>query len=73
MSRRIVGGLVLLFVSLCGFTAAAVACVSMGLYADATGTSGYVPPVAWVTGIGAVVSLIAGVVILNGRRRRESN
>ncbi len=61
MSQRQVRGVVFLVIAMLCFFAAGIAVFSMGLHADATGTTGYVPTVAWILsglGIAAVVGSI---------------
>ncbi|QEW03032.1 hypothetical protein [Microbacterium lushaniae] len=50
---------------------AGVAWATVGLYADATGTSGYVPVTSWLAGILALAALVAGIATLNGRPHRN--
>ncbi len=71
MNQRIVVGLVLLVVAIGALIAAGVAWVSVALYADATGTGGYIPPVSWITAISGLIALVAGIAVLNGRAPSE--
>jgi len=64
MTRRVAVALALIVVSIASIATAGVAWYSVGLYADATGTGGYIPALSWVTGILGVVALVAGIWVL---------
>ena len=50
---------------------AADAMITVGFYADATGTSGYIPAAAWIGGVGGVVAL--GIAIITMNRRPQAS
>lgn len=64
MAKRVFVGLALIVASIASIATAGVAWYSVGLYADATGTGGYIPVLSWVTGILGVLALIAAIWIL---------
>ncbi len=62
MSQRHVRGVVLIVVALLCVVAAGIAVFSMGLHADATGTTGYVPTVAWILGGLGIASVVGSII-----------
>lgn len=61
MTKRIAVALTLLVASVASILTAGIAWYSIGLYADATGTGGYVPALSWITGIVGVAALVAAI------------
>ena len=70
MTRRIATGLVVLLLGVLALIWAALAWINVGLYADATGTSGYIPVATWVGGVAGVVAIVTAIIVMNGRSRR---
>lgn len=73
MSNRIVLGIVLLIVAFACVVAAGLAWVSVGLYADATGTGGYIPTVSWITAALGAIALVAAVLSFRGPRGKHTD
>jgi len=70
MTRRIATGLVVLLLGVLALIWAALAWINVGLYADATGTSGYIPVATWAGGVAGVVAIVTAIIVMNGRSRR---
>lgn len=70
MNRRVAIGLVLLVMGIAGLIWAAVSWINVGIYADATGSSGYVPVGTWIGGLSGVCAIVAAVIVMNGRPQR---
>ncbi len=61
MTKRVAVALALIVVSIASIATAGVAWYSVGLYADVTGTGGYIPALSWVTGVLGVVALVVAI------------
>lgn len=72
MSQRHIRGVVLLVVAVFCFVAAAIAVFSMGVHADATGTTGYVPAAAWILGGLGAASVVGSIVSFRSPGRKTS-
>lgn len=72
MSQRHMRGVVLLVVAVLCFVAAGIAVFSMGVHADETGTTGYVPVAAWILGGLGAVSVVGSIVSFRSSGRNHS-
>lgn len=60
----------MLVIGVLGLIWAAAAWINVGIYADANGTSGYVPLPTWVGGLGGGLAIIIAALVMNGVPKR---